>query len=172
MKKILMPICMGFLLFASVSFTQAQTLKFGHINSAELMQAMPETDSAQATLQKYAKELENNITLMQTELQNKYTDYQNSQGQWSELIKQTKQKEIQDMQTRTQDFMQQADEDYKTKSQSLLTPIMNKAKKAIEEVAKEGKYSYIFDSSAGAVLYGVDSDDVMLIVKKKLGLTK
>lgn len=136
----------------------------------ELMKAMPETDSAQVKLQKYGKELENTIKMMQTELENKQMEYQNGQTQWSDLIKQTKQKEIQDMYARTQEFMEQADLDYKNKSQALLSPITEKAKKAIEEVAKEGKFNYIFDTSSGVVLYGIETDDVMAIVKKKLAL--
>ena len=156
--------------FGTLQFAQAQTLKFGHINSMELMQAMPETDSAQAQLQAYAAELENTIKMMQTELENKQMEYRNGQSQWSDLIRATKERELQDMYTRTQEFMAQADEDYKAKSQALLAPITEKAKKAIDEVAREGKFSYIFDTSSGVVLYGTEGDDIMDLVKKKLGL--
>ena len=151
-------------------FAQAQSLKFGHINSMELMQAMPETDSAQAQLQAYAAELENTMKLMQTELENKQMEFRNGQSQWSDLIRATKERELQDMYARTQEFMTQADEDYKAKSQALLAPITEKAKKAIDEVAREGKFSYIFDTSSGVVLYGAEGDDILDLVKKKMGL--
>lgn len=170
MKKLFVGIfCLSCFCFLSGLNAQAN-LKFGHINSVELMQSMPETDSAQATLQAYAKELEGTVKMMQTELENKQMEYQNSQNQWSDLIKQTKQRELQDLYARTQEFMEQADLDYKEKSQSLLSPITEKAKKAIEDVAKEGKYSYIFDTSTGVVLYSPEGDDVMPLVKKKLGV--
>ena len=52
----------------------------------------------------------------------------------------------------------------------MLKPIVDRAKKAIEEVGKENGYTYIFDAGVGAVLYSQDSDDIMPLVKKKLGL--
>ena len=56
------------------------------------------------------------------------------------------------------------------KEQELLEPILSKARKAIEEVAKEGKYTYIFDKTGGTILYANESEDVLPLVKKKLGL--
>ena len=47
---------------------------------------------------------------------------------------------------------------------------MSKARAAIEDVAKEGKFTYIFDSSMGSILYADESENVMTLVKKKLGL--
>ena len=170
MKKLFVAVLFIAGVLGAGHFAQAQTLKFGHINSMELMQAMPETDSAQAQLQAYAAELENTIKMMQTELENKQMEFRNGQSQWSDLIRATKERELQDMYARTQEFMTQADEDYKAKSQALLAPITEKAKKAIDEVAREGKFSYIFDTSSGVVLYGTDGDDILDLVKKKMGL--
>ena len=66
-----------------------------------------------------------------------------------------------------------ADGEYKLleeRQEALLKPIVDRAKKAIEEVGKENGYTYIFDSGIGTVLYSQDSDDIMPLVKKKLGL--
>lgn len=169
MKKILLASLFLFSI-ACVTNTQAQTPKLGHINSAELMRAMPETDSAEIQIQKYGRELENNIKTMQTELEKKYMEYQNSMNQMSDLIKNSKQKELQDMQVRMEEFGKQADEDYKNKQQALLEPIIDKAKRAIQEVAKESKYTYVFDTSGGVLIYTEESDNLMPLVKKKLGL--
>jgi outer membrane protein len=88
----------------------------------------------------------------------------------SDLIKQTKTKELQDMQARIEDFRENAQKDYQDREKKLLTPIIDKAKKAIEDVAAENKYSYIFDSGVGSLLYQDASDDILPLVKKKLGL--
>ena len=56
------------------------------------------------------------------------------------------------------------------KEKELLQPIIDRAKQAIAEVAKENGYTYIFDTSAGTLLYQQDSDDILALVKKKLGL--
>ena len=44
------------------------------------------------------------------------------------------------------------------------------AKKSVEEVAKENGYKYVIDSSQGMLLYADASDDIMALVKKKMGL--
>jgi outer membrane protein len=88
----------------------------------------------------------------------------------SEPIKKAKENEIRDMESRIQEFRAGAEEDLAKKENELLEPIITKVKTAIEEVAKEGSYTYIFDSSAGILLYAKDSEDIMSQVKKKLGL--
>lgn len=169
MKKTLVIFCLA--LFAVVVPSMAQkNIKLGHINSNELMQIMPGRDSAQTTLQKEVAELEATLTAMQTEMQQRYNEYMEKQDQWSDLIKQTKQKELQDMGTRIEEFQQQAQQTLQAKESELLQPIIDRAKKAIEEVAKEGGYTYIFDAGVGTLLYQSDSDDILPLVKKKLGL--
>lgn len=169
MKKTLVIFCLA--LFAVVAPSMAQkNIKLGHINSNELMQIMPGRDSAQTILQKEVSDLEATLTAMQTEMQQRYNEYMEKQDQWSDLIKQTKQKELQDMGTRIEEFQQQAQQTLQAKETELLQPIIDRAKKAIEEVAKEGGYTYIFDAGVGTLLYQSDSDDILPLVKKKLGL--
>ncbi len=168
MKKILLTAAMtAALVFGGNVLAQS---KLGHVNAMELVQQLPEADSVQNALQTYAKDLQDNIATMQTEVQNKYAEYQNNQSQWSELIKQTKAKEIQDMQVRLQEFSAQAEEDYQQKTQELLAPLSDKVKNAIEAVAKEGKFAYILDASNATVFFGSEAIDVTSLVKKKLGL--
>jgi outer membrane protein len=87
-----------------------------------------------------------------------------------EAIRNVKQQELQDMQTRIQDFQQSAQENIRKKEAELLKPIIEKAKGAIAQVAKEGGYSYIMDSSVAGFLYKPDGDNVLAQVKKKLGI--
>ncbi len=75
----------------------AQNYKFGHINTNELFALMPERDSAQQILQNFAKELEDQLETMRVELNNKYNDYINEQENLTDLIKQTKEQEINDL---------------------------------------------------------------------------
>jgi hypothetical protein len=60
-------ILMGILVGKSVL---AQSFKFGHINSDELIKSMPEYDSATVKLQKAQKELTNALEIMQVEFNN------------------------------------------------------------------------------------------------------
>lgn len=158
-------------MFALCGNAMAQkTIKLGHINSNELMQIMPGRDSAQTAMQAEVAELENTLKAMQSELEQRYNEFQEKQSQWSDLIKQTKQHELQDMGSRIEEFQQNAQRQLQERQEQLLKPIVDRAKKAIEDVAKEGGYTYIFDSGMGTLLYQQDSDDILPMVKKKLGL--
>lgn len=169
MKKSLIIIAACLLAFAGTATAQ-KTVKLGHINSNELMQIMPGRDSAQAVLQKEVGELETNLKAMQAEMESRYNDYMEKQAGWTDLIRQTKQREIQDMGARIEEFQQNAQKQLQEREAELLQPIIDRAKKAIEEVAREGGYSYIFDAGTAAFLYSDGGDDIMPQVKKKLGL--
>jgi len=74
------------------------------------------------------------------------------------------------LQNRVEEFKNQSQELLSKKEQELIQPLIDKAKKAISDVAKERGYTYIFDVSAGSLLYYQDSDDIMPYVKEKLGI--
>lgn len=169
MKKTLIVAFIALFAFCGSAMAQ-KTIKLGHINSNDLMQIMPGKDSAQTALQAEVADLENTLKAMQSELEQRYNEFQEKQSQWSDLIKQTKQRELQDMGTRIEEFQQNAQAQLQARQEELLKPIIDRAKKAIEDVAKENGYTYVFDTSVGALLYQQDSDDIMPLVKKKLGL--
>ncbi len=150
--------------------TSLSAQKLGHINSNELLLAMPERNSVETQIKQYAQELETQLTTMSNEYQAKVQDYQAKEATMTDAIKQDKIKEITNLETRITEFQKTAQQDLQNKEESLLKPIIDKAKKAIEDVAKENNYTYIFDSGVGVLLYQKDSDDIMPLVKKKLGL--
>lgn len=167
MKKTL--IAMAICLFAFGGNAMAQkNIKLGHINSQELMQIMPGRDSVQTVLQKEVADLEEQLKMMQAEAEKRINDYTANQAGWTDLIRQTKQREIQDMGARIQEFQENAQKQLQEREAELTKPIIDRAKKAIEDVAREGNYTYIFDGAA--LLYSQDSEDVMSLVKKKLGI--
>ncbi len=158
-------------LFISIQPINAQVkLKLGHINSSELMEVMPGRDSAQKILQDYAKSLDEQLTLMNNEFQTKYQDYLSNEATYLEPIKQMRQKELIDLQDRIEDFKGQAQDLLAKKEAELVQPLIDKAKKAIDEVAVEKGYNYIFDTGTGVLLYHQDSDDILPLVKAKLGI--
>ena len=169
MKKTLIVMVACLFAFGGTAMAQ-KNIKLGHINSNDLMQIMPGRDSAQTTLQAEVQELEATLKSMQSEMEKRYNDYMENQSGWTELIRQTKQREIQDMGARIQEFQENAQKQLQQREADLLKPIIDRAKKAIEEVGKERGYTYIFDSGVGALLYQQDSEDIMPQVKKKLGL--
>jgi outer membrane protein len=168
MKKLLyLPFLVLLLVGSTVS---AQTPKFGHINTNELLSIMPGREGAQQELERYARDLETQFTAMQTELQTKYQDYLANEASFSELIRQSKQREITSLQERIQDFQEQAQQDLMNQENRLLSPIIEAARKAIEDVAKENGYTYVFDTASGTVIHYPPADSILEQVKKKLGI--
>ncbi len=103
----------------------AQTnLKIGHINSQELLQAMPESDSAQAKLDKAIKELQSQLEAMQAEFNNKYQDYVSKKDTYSDLIKQTKEADLQQMNQRIQQFQANAEQDVQKQRTEIFKPVL------------------------------------------------
>lgn len=154
-------------LFTLCTFAQN---KFGYIDSSELLSLMPEKKKAEGELQTFAKSLESQLGAMQAEYQASVQDYQANEATYDDLVKQDKISEITNLEQRIQAFQQNAQNALQKKEQELLEPILAKARTAIEDVAKEGKFTYIFDSSMGSILYADENENVMLLVKKKLGL--
>lgn len=150
----------------------AQNLKFGHINRNDLIQSMPEFDSARVTLDKLSKELTNAAELLQVELNNKYEAYLKDGKNLTDLVRQTKEQELTDYQRRLTDFQTNAQNQLQEKQVALFTPITDKADKAISQVGKENGFIYIFDTSQQQLAYfdETKSTNVLTLVKAKLGL--
>jgi outer membrane protein len=147
-----------------------QNSKVGHINSNELLELMPEKTAAAKQVEQHAKQLEDQLRTMSAEYQGKVSEYQNQQALMAEAVKQTKLKEISDLETRIQQFQLSAQEELQKKEAEVLQPIIDKAKKAIDDVAKEKGYDYILDTGLGVVLYSETGDNILPLVKKKLNL--
>ena len=145
-------------------------VKIGHIDFNTLLAAMPGIDSVKIKLQSYQKTLTDQMDAMKAEFESKYLDYQSQASSMSDLIKQTKEKELSDLQGRIDAFQQKASQDLQAKQSELVAPFIEKAKSAIKEVAKENKYTYVLNAIEDVVIYKDDADNVMPLVKKKLGI--
>jgi len=156
----------GFLTVSSVSFAQ----KTAFINLDSLLSVMPEMAEAKKSAAEHYKQLESTLSTMQKELNDKLAEFQANESKYTDLIKQTKQKELQDLNQRIQDFQTQAQIDFQKKNEDLTRPINARAKKAIEKIAKTKGYKMVMDSSGGLVLYSEPADDIYAAVKTELGI--
>lgn len=156
-------------LFSAFGYSQSG-LKLGYIDSNEILSLMPETDSLQQELKNYADYLDQQMSTMGMEYQTKLQQYQENVATMSDLIRQTKEKEITDLQQRIQAFQQSADQDLQSKQQELFNPLIEKVKKAIDEVSRENKYNYVFDVGTGALVFFENGDNILPLVKAKLGI--
>ena len=162
MKKI-------FVILALVLPMMASAQKYGHVNTTELFQLMPEVNQVKAQMDTIQSQYENQLTMMQEELQKKFQDYQQNEATMPDAIKQMRQQELQEMQSRIQTFYQTAEQDIQKKQQELLAPVHEKLTKAIKAVGERDGYTYIFDSAA--MVYIADNAiDASPAVRKELGI--
>lgn len=164
-------------LFAVVLFvglaatTIAQTPKFGHIDLQALVQVMPERATAETEFNNFQTELEEVLGDMQQNYQTTLTELEQLGEDASEIKRNAKITELQDMQQRIQAYQQNAQVQLQQKQAELLQPVFNKAEAAIEEVAKEKSLIYVFDVGTKVVLYkSNESIDLLPLVKTKLGI--
>jgi len=159
------------LLCCATVLLQAQ--EYGHLNFGELLSAMPETATAEKDLQDYNDDLVKQGEEKQNVLNEAVAGYRADEASqnFSPLQMGEKAKKIQALEQDLVKFQQEGQQLLNAKRQELLGPVIEKATKAIEAIAKEGGYLLIFDTSVfNAVLFADESIDVMAKVKSKLGL--
>ncbi len=165
MKKLFLALMM---LLPMAAMAQA---KFGHVNSADVMQAMPELATARTEIENLTKQYEADLKLMQDELQKKGEAFDKEQATLPDNIKQRRQQELQDMYQKIQQSYQDNQQALQKAQQEKMQAITAKVVDAIKMVGEEGGYVYIMDTTAGIPYISTTlSTDVTAQVKAKLGL--
>ena len=137
-KAIKLTLAVALMLSATSLFAQ----KFGRINSQEILLAMPETKEMETNLQAYAKDLQDNLETIAVEFNQKLADFQKNYATYSDSVRQLKERELQELQNRRQEFEQVAQQDIQKKQQELLTPIIEKAKAAMMGIPVDGEMQF------------------------------
>ena len=148
--------------------------KFARVDAQAIIAVMPETAKMQTDMQAYIKDLQQQMDAMNTEYQTKVQDYQKNATTMPDATRQLKEKDLNDLRQRMQDYNQMAQDDSQKKQNDLMTPIYAKAKAAIDKVAKAGGYTAVFDTSAGALVYFDEATltDLAPAVHQELGITE
>lgn len=149
----------------------AQAQKIAHINLDSLINMMPEYVDALKAADDHLKLLQAEAMTMQNELSAKYNAYLAAADTLPKSIKKKRESELQELDSRIQQFQMDAQQEFTNKQQQLAQPIYEKAKSVIEVVAKEKGYKYVMDSSLGLIIVSDPADDLFDAVKKKLGIS-
>lgn len=158
-----------FLTLALVLPMMAMAQKIGHVNSTEIMAAMPELAEAQKTLESSEAEYKKEIEAMQEEMQTKYKAFQDKASMLGEAERNKQLMELQDLDSRIQKFAEFSRQALQEQQAKLMQPIQEKVYKAIEAEAKAKGLSYVIDQQM--TLYtGKDAVDITPGVKKALGI--
>ena len=145
-------------------------VKLGHIETQKLIQAMPEWTAAQKTFEEEQKKVNTELNGLREQFQTKLAEYSEKMKTYSEAMRATTEEELQGLQQRIQRFQETAMAQLEKTQNDLMQPVMEKALNAIKEVGKENGFTYIFDMNAGILYAAENSQDVLTLVKKKLGL--
>ena len=149
----------------------AQSLKIGHVNSQEIIALMPDVETMNTKMKEAQDAWENELLKMREEYYAKIKAFQDSQATLTESIKQARQSELADMEQRIGNLNQAATDDLQKKNQELAAPILEKVRKAMNEVAAENNFTYVFDTTTQTIVYmGPSANDITPLVKKKLNL--
>ena len=147
----------------------AQESKIAIVNTAEVMQAMPEFADMQKQMQEMEANYQKELKVMSDEYNKKYADFIAQQDSLTENIRLRRMQELEDINQRSQNFIQVSQQDFQKKQGELLAPIQEKLRNAIAAVGKENGYLYILDPQI--VLYKSDAAiDATAQVKAKLGI--
>ena len=155
-----------FLFFSFGIFSQS---KIAHINTYELINSMPEKLEAEKILEKYYKERDAEISAMEAELSFKAEQYARESMSKTKQERDEMVEEIQGMQDNISLYMEEINKQMVKKQEELIKPIYEKVLEVIKQVGKENGYNYVLDSSQNQGILLADGDDIMALVKIKLG---
>lgn len=172
MKFKLLLLSLGIILISLFNSSNLSAQKFGYLNSQALLSEMPEVKQADAELQALQTQLEKKGQQMVQDLQTKYQDLQRREqsGEISPKALDEEARKLKEQETEIGKFEEDMQKELTTKRQQKLQPLLDKVNTAIKQVATENQFTYIFDSSAGILLYAQETMDVTALVKTKLGI--
>ncbi|TAE28641.1 MAG: OmpH family outer membrane protein [Cytophagales bacterium] len=154
----------------------AGPLKLGYTSMDYLLSKTPEAKDIQNQLTIQRTQLENEAKRMEKEFQDKLAAYEKGGAQMSEVIRADREKELQSLQSRFQEFQRNADTQLQNKYQQLVNPVIQKIQKNIDAAAKESGYTYVFNLDAGAgtaviLLHAPEENNITDLVLKRMGIT-
>ena len=169
MKNLLKIATVLFIVAVASTATNAQNLRFGHIEMNALIQVMPEVTTAMNELEKYQSELEEVLDELNSKYHELLLEFEQLGNDVSEVRRNAKIMEIQELGQRSENFRNNAMQQLEQKYNDLLQPIYAKAENAIEEVARAQGLIYVFDSDN--LRYKSNASvDVLPLVKERLGI--
>ncbi len=143
MKKIFVIAAVALVSFAA----SAQDFKFGYVNYSELVQLMPEMDSVRVQLEAQEKETYETLGAMYEEYQSKAQQFQQKQATWTPAIRDSKMKELQEIEARFQENQQIFQQELQQMQQMLQAPVMEKAQTTVTEIAKAKGLAFVFEET-------------------------
>lgn len=167
MKRYITSLAMVLLAFSSM---HAQ--KFGHVNSTQIIVALPEVKAADSQLESYQKQLIQKGQDMVKAFETAYQAYgvKANAGELSGVQMQQEEAKLGQQQQAIQKYELEVQQNIAVKREEVYQPILNKVQQVVQEIGEEMGYTMIFDSGSGGLIFVQESDDLMPMVKERLGI--
>lgn len=173
MKTRMFLLCLVLAVLVAVpqAFTQSQ--KIGYVNSAKIFQELPAAQDAQRRIDALSKPVQDSLEAMQRDLQARYEDYQKREALLNDAAKKSEQQKLIETERRMNEYRVQKlgnDGDLARETEKLLNPLRERIKNAIAAVAREERYSFVFDKTETIqiLLYGDPTHDITFKVIDRL----
>ncbi len=166
------------LVFGMAILPAKAQVKIGFINADYILSQMPEAKQVEEDLKNTQKQYETLYQGKVKDFQDKLASFEklNADPKTADIIKQDKEKELQNLQTSIQEFQQNSQSSLQKKQAQLLQPLLKKVEENMHAVAAENAYTYVFNYDAGMgtapILLHYPADANMSdLVLKKMGIT-
>lgn len=153
-------------------------VKIGFINADYILSQMPEAKQVEEDLKNTQKQYETLYQSKVKDFQDKLAAFEklNANGTTPDIIKQDKEKELQNLQTSIQEFQQNSQTSLQKKQAQLLQPLLKKIEENMHAVANENAYTHVFNYDAGMgtapiLLHYPTEAAISDLVLKKMGIT-
>ena len=166
MKRIIMIAAMAFMAVAA----SAQDFKWAYVDFNEVIMLMPEMDSARATMEENQKTNEEILMAMYEEYQTKAQQYQQKAESWTPAIRESKEKEIMEIQSRLEQTQQSLQAELQQLQQNLQAPIYEKAQKTVNDLAKAKGIAVVFEKASLLYLDPAQGVDLTPEARKALNI--
>lgn len=165
-KKILCAVAVALPMLAA-----AQSVKVGLVDINAVIAALPETTEAQTKLQETSQKLDEEYTKLGEEMKRKYDEFNALPEDEPQAIRERKARELQDYQSKIQQFEQSAMQNIQDMQQQLMAPIIQKVRTAINAVGQEGGFTLVQNLDPQIVFYYQEpAADITKEVMAKLGV--
>ncbi len=154
------------------SLTGFAQQKIGWVDTQVIMKKLPAAVEAQNKLDNLVAQWQSEINKLQTDFNQAANDYQRRRLILPEQARVQEEQKLSDMQKKIVDLRNQRfgpNGDLTQQQNAIMRPVQEKILQAIQEVAKEDKYDYVFDKSGQILLmYSNPKYDVTQQVLDKL----
>ncbi|MFL0162881.1 OmpH family outer membrane protein [Aquirufa salirivi] len=168
-------LAMGLVFGMAVMPLKAQ-IKIGFINADYILSQMPEAKQVEEDLKNTQKQYETLYQGKVKDFQDKLAVFEKLPASTADIIKQDREKELQNLQTSIQEFQQNSQSSLQKKQAQLLQPLLKKIEENMHAVANENAYTYVFNYDAGMgtapiLLHYPAEASISDLVLKKMGIT-